>query len=72
MIRKPAPRPIPPSERWPKRHEIKPGDSLRTLAKQYYGDGKKFRVLANANRKLLAGSRIIYPCQRIAIPRVRA
>jgi hypothetical protein len=37
------------SERLPVRHLVQKGDTLRKLAKRYYGDGSLWRVIANVN-----------------------
>jgi LysM repeat protein len=39
----------PPS--WPKRHTVKAGDTLRTMAKQYYGDPNQWERIYDANRE---------------------
>ena len=44
----PPPRPVPPS--WPKRRTIVPGDTLRTLAREYYGDANLWEKIYDANR----------------------
>lgn len=49
MIRKPVPRPA-PGPRWPKAHEIQPGDTLRTLAQKYYGDASLWERIYEANK----------------------
>lgn len=42
-------RPAPPA--WPKRHTVKAGDTLRTMAAQYYGDANKWERIYDANRE---------------------
>lgn len=36
---------------WPKRHVVKAGDTLRTMAKQYYGDANQWERIYDANRE---------------------
>ena len=42
-------KPAPPA--WPKRHVVKAGDTLRTMAKQYYGDPNQWERIYDANRE---------------------
>ena len=42
-------RPKPPA--WPKRHVVKTGETLRTMAKQYYGDPNQWEKIYDANRE---------------------
>lgn len=42
-------RPAPPA--WPKRHIVKAGDTLRTMARQYYGDPNQWERIYDANRE---------------------
>lgn len=42
-------RPAPPA--WPKRHAVKAGDTLRTMAKEYYGDPNQWEKIYDANRE---------------------
>ena len=47
----PKPRPKPPAPpAWPKRHLVAPGDTLRAVAKQYYGDPNLWEKIYDANR----------------------
>jgi len=36
-----------------RKHTVKPGETLAGLAKRYYGDRSKWRVIFNANRDLI-------------------
>ena len=45
-VRRKAPPPA-----WPKRHVVKAGDTLRTMAKQYYGDPNQWERVYDANRE---------------------
>ncbi len=51
---------------------VKRGDTLWHIAEMHYGDGKQYRLLQQANQRALSVSREINPCQRIAVPRMRA
>jgi nucleoid-associated protein YgaU len=44
---KAKPRILPPA--WPKRHVVKAGDTLRTMAAQYYGDANQWERIYDAN-----------------------
>jgi nucleoid-associated protein YgaU len=48
---------------------VKPGDTLVTLARKYYGDGRHYKKIYNANRRqLLRGVWWIMPGQRLRLP----
>ncbi len=49
---------------------VQRGDSLWHIARMHYGNGNRYRFLRKVNRSQLGMSNVIYPCQRIAIPRV--
>jgi len=36
---------------WPKRHVVKSGDTLRTMAREYYGDPNQWEKIYDANRE---------------------
>jgi len=44
------------------------GDCLWNLAKKYYGDGKKWRRIYNANKDQIEDPNVIYPKQILYIP----
>ncbi|MDX1389184.1 MAG: peptidoglycan-binding protein LysM [Acidobacteriota bacterium] len=44
------------------------GDSLSRIAKQFYGDAKKYPVIFEANRPMLKDPNKIYPGQVLRIP----
>lgn len=48
VLPKPKPRPAPPA--WPKRHTVAAGDTLRSIAGQYYGDPNLWEKIYDANR----------------------
>lgn len=52
----------------PKEYIVKKGDSLWYIAKKMYGDGRKYTVIANANKKIIKNPNLIYPGQRLVIP----
>jgi hypothetical protein len=47
VIRKPPP---PKKPTWPQRHTVKPGETLRSMAKTFYGDGNLWETIYDANR----------------------
>ncbi|MGB5314796.1 MAG: LysM peptidoglycan-binding domain-containing protein [Robiginitalea sp.] len=50
------------------RHEVKSGESLSKIAKQYYGDPMKYKVIFEANTNLLSNPDVIHPGQVLVIP----
>lgn len=49
-------------------YEVKSGDTLSKIAKDYYGDAQKYPVIFEANRPLLKDPDKIYPGQTLRIP----
>lgn len=49
-------------------YTVKRGDSLSKIAKEYYGDVKKYPVIFEANRPMLEDPNLIYPGQVLRIP----
>ena len=49
-------------------YEIKSGDTLSGIAKQYYGSATKFVRIFEANRDIIRDPNKIYPGQKISIP----
>jgi len=47
---------------------VKPGDTLSKIAKAYYQDGNKWKVIYEANSTLLTDPDIIQPGQKLHIP----
>lgn len=47
---KPKPKPKKPEIVWPRRHQVKPGDTLRSIADTYYGDAGLWERIYEANR----------------------
>ena len=62
----PEPEPVEETEFY----TIQSGDSLSKIAKQYYGDAMKYPVIFEANREIIKDANLIYPGQRIRIPKV--
>ena len=44
-------------------------DTLSKIAKQYYGDANKYPRIFEANREVIKDANLIYPGQKIRIPR---
>lgn len=51
-------------------YEIKSGDTLWALAKQFYGDGNKYPQIFEANREVIKDPDKIYVGQKIRIPQL--
>ena len=49
-------------------YEVKSGDSLSKIAKQFYGDPMKYNVIFEANQPMLKDPNLIYPGQVLRIP----
>ena len=49
-------------------YEVKSGDSLSKIAKEYYGDAHAYNVIFEANRPMLKDPTLIYPGQVLIIP----
>jgi nucleoid-associated protein YgaU len=48
---------------------VKKGDSLWSISERFYGKGNRYKRIYTANRRRLHGSKVIYPCQRVYLPR---
>lgn len=44
------------------------GDCLWNIAKKFYGDGKKWKIIYEANKNEIKDPRKIYPKQKLIIP----
>jgi nucleoid-associated protein YgaU len=53
----------------PELYEIRKGDSLSAIAKREYGDASKWRTIYEANRDVIKNPDLIYPGQKIKIPK---
>jgi len=49
-------------------HEVKSGDSLSRIAKQFYGSGNPWQTILAANADFLKDPNKIYPGQKLKIP----
>ncbi len=52
----------------PRFYTIEKGDSLSKIAKEIYGDYKKWEALFEANKEVIKNPDLIYPGQQIRIP----
>ncbi len=52
-------------------YEIKSGDNLSKIAKQFYGDANKYPLIFEANREVIKDPDKIYPGQKIRIPKLK-
>jgi hypothetical protein len=48
---------------------IKAGDNLSAIAQQFYGDPNKYPVIFEANREVIKDANLIFPGQKIRIPK---
>ena len=53
-------------------YDVKSGDSLSKISKQFYGDANKYNVIFEANRPMLKNADDIYPGQKLRIPAASA
>ncbi|MGV6801088.1 MAG: peptidoglycan-binding protein LysM [bacterium] len=51
-----------------KMYEVKSGDSLSKIAKEFYGDAMKYPIIFEANKPMLSDPDKIYPGQMLRIP----
>ena len=49
-------------------YTVKPGDTLRKIAKEYYGDEMKWHAIRDANPELAANPDLIKVGQKLTIP----
>lgn len=61
----PAVAPPPPEKQY---YTVKKGDHLSKIAKEVYGDAKKYNVIFEANKPMLKNPDLIYPGQVLVIP----
>ena len=51
-------------------YEIKSGDNLSKISKQFYGDPNKYNKIFEANKEINKDPNLIYPGQKIRIPKI--
>jgi nucleoid-associated protein YgaU len=51
-------------------YTVKTGDTLSKIAKQFYGDARKYSIIFEANRNILKDPNIIHPGQILRIPKL--
>jgi nucleoid-associated protein YgaU len=61
------PRPTTPASP-PRMYTVQKGDTLSEIAKRYYGNAARWRVIYEANRDLIKDPDLIYPGQTFRIP----
>lgn len=49
-------------------YEVKSGDSLSKIAKEYYGDANAYMKIFEANKDILKNPNLIHPGQKLKIP----
>jgi len=52
-------------------YEIVKGDTLSKIAKHFYGNAAKYPVIFEANREVIKNPDLIYPGQKIRIPKIK-
>jgi nucleoid-associated protein YgaU len=62
------PEPVEPPEPEKQFYTVKKGDYLSKIAKEVYGDAKKYPVIFEANKPMLKDPDLIYPGQVLVIP----
>ncbi len=53
-------------------YTIEKGDSLSAIAKRFYGDANAYPRIFEANREVIKDANLIYPGQKIRIPKAEA
>jgi len=62
------PEPVEPPEPEKQFYTVKKGDYLSKIAKEVYGDARKYPVIFEANKPMLKDPDLIYPGQVLVIP----
>jgi nucleoid-associated protein YgaU len=63
-----TPEPVAPPEPEKQFYTVKKGDYLSKIAKQVYGDARKYPIIFEANKPMLKDPDLIYPGQVLVIP----
>ncbi|MGB8359686.1 MAG: peptidoglycan-binding protein LysM [Bacteroidales bacterium] len=63
-----APAPVTPPAPEKQFYTVKKGDYLSKIAKEVYGDAKKYPIIFDANKPMLKDPDLIYPGQVLVIP----
>lgn len=63
-----TPEPVTPPEPEKQFYTVKKGDYLSKIAKQVYGDARKYPIIFEANKPMLKDPDLIYPGQVLVIP----
>jgi nucleoid-associated protein YgaU len=66
-----VPEPVAPPEPEKQFYTVKKGDYLSKIAKEVYGDAKKYPVIFEANKPMLKDPDLIYPGQVLVIPPIK-
>lgn len=61
-------RPAPPIPGATRSYTVVKGDSLSKIAKQFYGDAKRWSKIFEANKDIIKDPDLIYPGQVLKIP----
>ena len=59
---------VPSSEPPAQFREVKKGDTLSKISKEFYGDANKYQLIFEANKPMLSHPDKIYPGQKLRIP----
>jgi nucleoid-associated protein YgaU len=65
------PEPVAPPEPEKQFYTVKKGDYLSKIAKEVYGDAKKYPIIFEANKPMLKDPDLIYPGQVLVIPPIK-
>lgn len=57
--------------RLPGRYTVASGDSLWSISRRFYRSGERWRRIFHVNRRRIADPDLIYPCQRLHLPKFR-
>lgn len=66
-----VPEPVAPPAPEKQFYTVRKGDYLSKIAKEVYGDAKKYNIIFEANKPMLKDPDLIYPGQVLVIPPVR-